>query len=75
MTLQLLDRIERHLETAGIAPTRFGRDFAHDPRLVLDLRAGRRPRRQLAHRLMIYLDARESLPPSSPRSLPGSRRA
>jgi hypothetical protein len=58
--MTLLDRIERHLELSAVSPTRFGREFAHDPRFVLDLRAGRRPRQRLRSRLLAHLDLLES---------------
>lgn len=42
--MAVLREIERYLVRAKIAPTRFGRDVANDPRLVLDMRNGREPR-------------------------------
>lgn len=54
--MHLLTRIERHLRLSGTAPTRFGRDAARDPRLVLDMRNGREPRPALSRRLATYLD-------------------
>lgn len=53
--MELLDRIEAYLSKAQISASRFGRRAAGDPRLVLDLRAGRRLRRQTECRLEAYL--------------------
>lgn len=39
--MNLLRRIERHLNHHRIAHTRFGREAASDPRLVGDMRNGR----------------------------------
>lgn len=44
--MKLLDRIERHLKETHMSATRFGRRAVGDPRFVLDLRLGRRPRRR-----------------------------
>lgn len=54
--MDLLPRIENYLDRTAIAPTRFGRDFAGDPRFVLDLRQGRTPRRRVRARLVAFLD-------------------
>lgn len=56
----LLDRIEMHLINHRISATRFGRRAVGDPRFVLDLRLGRRPRRRTLKRLTAYLDRIES---------------
>lgn len=53
--MKLLDRIERHLKEAHISATRFGRRAVGDPRFVLDLRMGRRPRRRTLERVETYL--------------------
>lgn len=53
--MELLDRIERHLKETHISATRFGRRAVGDPRFVLDLRAGRRPRRRTLERVEAYL--------------------
>ena len=37
----LLTIVERHLRQVEVAPSRFGRDVAGDPRFVFDLRRGR----------------------------------
>ena len=53
--MKLLDRIERHLKESHISATRFGRRAVGDPRFVLDLRSGRRPRRRTVERGEAYL--------------------
>ena len=53
--MKLLDRIESHLKEARISATRFGRRAVGDPRFVLDLRMGRRPRRRTLERVETYL--------------------
>jgi hypothetical protein len=53
--MHLLSEIEKHLRQTGTPPTRFGRDAARDPRLVLDLRRGREPGRRLSERLRSYM--------------------
>jgi hypothetical protein len=57
--MTLLERVEAHLSHNGIAPTRFGRSAANDPRLVLDMRRGRHPRARTVRRIAIVIgDAR-----------------
>ncbi|MBB5686023.1 hypothetical protein [Sphingobium boeckii] len=58
--MNLLRRIERHLDHHRIAQTRFGRDAAGDPRLVSDMRNGREPRCQLAQRVTAYMDGQDA---------------
>lgn len=58
--MTLLDRIEIHLIRHRISATRFGRRAVGDPRFVLDLRLGRRPRRRTLERLNAYLEWIES---------------
>lgn len=58
--MTLLDRIEMHLVSHRISATRFGRRAVGDPRFVLDLRLGRRPRRRTLERLNAYLEWIES---------------
>jgi len=53
--MKLLDRIELHLKETHISATRFGRRAVGDPRFVLDLRLGRRPRRRTLERVERYL--------------------
>lgn len=56
METHLLRRIEKHLRRYTIPPTRFGREAAHDPRLVLDLRNGREPGPGLSEKVHRYMD-------------------
>lgn len=53
--MKLLDRIELHLKETHISATRFGRRAVGDPRFVLDLRLGRRPRRRTLEKVERYL--------------------
>ena len=65
--MKLLDRIERHLKETHMSATRFGRRAVGDPRFVLDLRAGRRPRRRTVERVERYLqNQRSSLTDNEP---------
>lgn len=57
--MYLLLRLERFLRRSRIPATRFGREAARDPRLVFDLRRGRRPGPRMAARIIAYLDAAE----------------
>ena len=59
--MKLLDRIERHLKESHMSATRFGRRAVGDPRFVLDLRAGRRPRRRTIEKVEYYLKTRNPL--------------
>lgn len=54
--MKLLERIERHLKDTHMSATRFGRRAVGDPRFVLDLRMGRRPRRRTLERVEAYLE-------------------
>lgn len=56
--MHLLAKIETYLRRTGIPPTRFGRDAAHDPRLVHDLRLGREAGAKLTRRVVAYLEER-----------------
>jgi len=56
--MDLLRRVERHMRRRGMAPSRFGREAAGDPRFVFDLRNGRQPRPATAARIAAWL-ARE----------------
>nr|WP_255573966.1 hypothetical protein [Erythrobacter sp. SCSIO 43205] len=58
--MSLLERIEKHLKENHISATRFGRRAVGDPRFVLDLRMGRRPRRRTIERLDAYLASCEN---------------
>lgn len=53
--MTLLESIEIHLAKTGIAPTRFGRRAVGDPRLVLDMRMGRRPGSDVTRRIEAHL--------------------
>ncbi len=53
--MKLLDRIEIYLKETHMSPTRFGRRAVGDPRFVLDLRAGRRPRFRTLQKVERYL--------------------
>lgn len=53
--MTLLEKIEKHLKENHISATRFGRRAVGDPRFVLDLRMGRRPRRRTLEKLESYL--------------------
>lgn len=57
--MTLLQRIENHLKAQDISATRFGRMATGDPRFVLDLRMGRKPRRKTTQKLEDYLAAFE----------------
>lgn len=59
--MQLLRRVECYLRRNRVSPTRFGREALRDPRFVLDLREGRRPRAATVRRVLAYLEAREGL--------------
>lgn len=58
--MNLLRRIERHLNQHRIPQTRFGREAAGDPRLVGDLRNGRQPGARLAGRVIAYMNHQDS---------------
>ena len=58
--MHLLRRIERFLRRSGSSPTRFGREAVRDPRFVVDLRNGRRPRAATLRRVVAYLDHAEA---------------
>lgn len=53
--MKLLERIERHLKETHMSATRFGRRAVGDPRFVLDLRLGRRPRRRTLEKVEAFL--------------------
>ena len=58
--MHLLRRVERFLRRSGASPTRFGREALRDPRFVVDLRNGRRPRAATLRRVAAYLDQAEA---------------
>lgn len=53
----LLTQVERCLRKRNIAASRFGREVAHDPRFVFDLRRGREPRPHTAERVLAFIAA------------------
>jgi hypothetical protein len=53
--MKLHRRVDHFLRISGLSPTRFGLLIAHDPNLVRDLRAGRRPRPALLRRIEAIL--------------------
>ena len=53
--MTLLEWIENHLKDQQISATRFGRQAVGDPRFVLDLRNGRKPRGKTVARLEAFL--------------------
>lgn len=55
----LLERIERHLKSRRMPPTRFGRAAVGDPNFVFNLRDGREPRSSTVSRVIAYLDSQE----------------
>ena len=57
--MHLMRRIQLFLKRADMAPTRFGREAAGDPRLISDLRNGRELRETTAARIHAWLDAQE----------------
>lgn len=54
--MELLEQIEAYLAQTRTSPSTFGRFAVGDPRLVADLRSGRRPRRRTEERLRSYLN-------------------
>ncbi|WP_420143325.1 hypothetical protein [Sphingobium sp.] len=52
----LLRMIERFLQDNQMSPTRFGRECARDPRLVLDLRRGRQPGDRVKRRVEHFVN-------------------
>ena len=58
--MELLDQIEAYIAQAQIPPSRFGRLSAGDPRLVADLKAGRKLRCKTEDRIRRYLSANEA---------------
>jgi hypothetical protein len=58
--MELLDQIEAYIAQAQMPPSRFGRLSAGDPRLVADLKAGRKLRCKTEDRIRSYLSANEA---------------
>lgn len=55
--MSVLREVERFLTQRKMPPTRFGREAANDPRLVLDMRNGREPRVEMVARIRAYIAA------------------
>jgi hypothetical protein len=55
----LLQRIERHLRTRRMTPTRFGREAVGDPNLIMQIKDGRELRAATVRRIVDYLDDNE----------------
>jgi hypothetical protein len=53
--MSLLPIVERHLRAHALAPSRFGRLVAGDPRFVFDLRRGREPRATTRARVLAHI--------------------
>jgi hypothetical protein len=53
--MSLLIVVERHLRRKAVAPSRFGREVAGDPRFVFDLRRGREPRPATRARVLAFI--------------------
>ena len=63
--MDLLEQIEAYLVQSRVPPSRFGRLAAGDPRLVADLKSGRRLRQRTEERLRHYLTRAASEGPSA----------
>jgi hypothetical protein len=59
--MSLLPVVERHLRAHALAPSRFGRLVAGDPRFVFDLRRGREPRAATRERVLAHIARAEGL--------------
>jgi hypothetical protein len=66
--MSLLLVVERHLRRSALAPSRFGREVAGDPRFVFDLRKGREPRAATRQRVLAFIETRESSAKSNAKS-------
>ncbi len=53
----LLTHVERCMRKRNMAASRFGREAAHDPRFVFDLRRGREPRAVTTARVLAFIAA------------------
>jgi hypothetical protein len=58
--MSLLPIVERHLRAHALAPSRFGRLVAGDPRFVFDLRRGREPRAKTRARVLAHIARTET---------------
>jgi hypothetical protein len=57
--VRLYRRINLYLRESGTSATSFGLDSAGDPKLVFDIRRGRKVRRPLRTKLLRYLQQAE----------------
>jgi hypothetical protein len=55
--MELLEQIEAYLAASQTSASTFGRRAVGDPRFVVDMRAGRVPRRRTQERVARYLAA------------------
>jgi hypothetical protein len=63
--MSLLPIVERHLRAHALAPSRFGRLVAGDPRFVFDLRRGREPRAATRDRVLAHIARAERQAPTT----------
>lgn len=56
----LLQRIEDHMKSRRMTPTRFGREAVRDPMFVTNLRDGREPRPRTVARVLHYIELNSS---------------
>lgn len=75
MNAPLIWHVEKYLRTTGMCASSFGREAAHDPGLVFDLRRGREPGAKLASRVKDYMEERGPDPVVRHRALPKKHRA
>lgn len=54
--MHMLRIVEKFLRENDIAPTKFGRIVAGDPRLVLDMRLGREVRPPMQIKILQYIE-------------------
>ncbi len=54
--MHMLRIVEKFLRENDIAPTKFGRIVAGDPRLVLDMRLGREVRHPMQKKILQYIE-------------------
>lgn len=59
--MTLLTTVERYLRNSAVAPSRFGRQVAGDPRFVFDLRNGREPRAATQARVLAFIAGTQAL--------------
>lgn len=54
--MHMLRMVEKFLREHNIAPTKFGRMVAGDPRLVLDMRMGREVRAPMQSKIIAFIE-------------------